>query len=90
METKAKKIYKEVVLEAKNAPCGSYAAGCRVNYGDGITRRLDTVVRQNMAYGIKQSHKEYNELVGREIGADGIMTDYPHRLKQVYESLSAN
>ena len=34
METKAKKIYKEVVLEAKNAPCGSYAAGCRVNYGD--------------------------------------------------------
>lgn len=50
--------------------------GCRVNYGEGITRRLDTVVRQNMAYGIKQSHKEYNELVGREIGADGIEIDY--------------
>ena len=49
--------------------------GCRVNYGDGITRRLDTVVRQNMAYGIKQSHKEYNALVGREIGADGIEVD---------------
>ena len=49
--------------------------GCRVNYGDGITRRLDTVVRQNMAYGIKQSHKEYNALVGREIGADGIEID---------------
>lgn len=50
--------------------------GCRVNYGDGITRRLDTVVRQNMAYGIKQSHKEYNTLVGREIGTDGIEIDY--------------
>lgn len=50
--------------------------GCRVNYGEGITRRLDTVVRQNMAYGIKQSHKEYNEVVGREIGADGIEIDY--------------
>ena len=49
--------------------------GCRVNYGDGITRRLDTVVRQNMAYGIKQAHKEYNALVGREIGADGIEVD---------------
>ena len=49
--------------------------GCRVNYGEGITRRLDTVVRQNMAYGIKQSHKEYNELVGHEIGADGIEID---------------
>lgn len=50
--------------------------GCRVNYGEGITRRLDTVVRQNMAYGIKQSHKEYNDVVGREIGADGIEIDY--------------
>ena len=50
--------------------------GCRVNYGEGITRRLDTVIRQNMAYGIKQSHKEYNELVGCEIGADGIEIDY--------------
>lgn len=50
--------------------------GCRVNYGEGITRRLDTVVRQNMAYGIKQSHKEYNEIVGSEIGADGIEIDY--------------
>ena len=49
--------------------------GCRVDYGGGITRRLDTVVRQNMAYGIKQSHKEYNEIVGREIGADGIEVD---------------
>ena len=50
--------------------------GCRVNYGEGITRRLDAVVRQNMAYGIKQSHKEYNALIGREIGADGIEIDY--------------
>lgn len=50
--------------------------GCRVNYGEGITRRLDTVARQNMAYGIKQSHKEYNALVGREIGADGVEIDY--------------
>lgn len=49
--------------------------GCRVNYGEGVTRRLDTVVRQNMMYGIKQAHKEYNALVGREIGADGIEID---------------
>lgn len=50
--------------------------GCRVNYGESITRRLDTVTRQNMLWGIKQSHKEYNELVGQEIGADGIEIDY--------------
>ena len=50
--------------------------GVRVDYGTGITRRLDTVVRQNMLWGIKQSHKEYNDLVGREIGSDGIEIDY--------------
>ena len=50
--------------------------GCRVDYGGGITRRLDTVIRQNVLYGMKQAHKEYNALVGREIGADGIEIDY--------------
>lgn len=49
--------------------------GCRVDYGGSITRRLDTVVRQNVMYGMKQAHKEYNALVGREIGADGIEID---------------
>lgn len=50
--------------------------GCKIDYGEGVTRRLDTVVRQNMMYGMKQAHKEYNALVGREIGADGIEIDY--------------
>ena len=50
--------------------------GCRVDYGCGITRRLDTVVRQNMLYGIKQSHDEYNEVVGKELGFDGFEISY--------------
>ena len=50
--------------------------GCRVNYGEGITRRLDTVVRQNMLYGIKQANAEYNERIGEEIGATGYEIDY--------------
>ncbi len=50
--------------------------GCRVNYGEGITRRLDTVVRQNMLYGIKQAHDEYNEIVGEELGFDGFEISY--------------
>ena len=29
------KVYKPVEIEAKNAPYGSYAAGCRPTYGDG-------------------------------------------------------
>lgn len=28
------KIYSGVKIEAKNAPYGSYAAGCRATYGD--------------------------------------------------------
>ena len=50
--------------------------GCKIDYGEGITRRLDTVVRQNMLYGIKQAHKEYNALVGKELQCDGIEIDY--------------
>lgn len=50
--------------------------GCRVNYGEGITRRLDTVVMQNMLYGIKQANGEYNERIGEEIGATGYEIDY--------------
>lgn len=34
IKIKIKKQYKPVVLEAKNAPYGSYAAGCRPTYGD--------------------------------------------------------
>ncbi len=50
--------------------------GCRVNYGEGITRRLDTVVRQNMLYGIKQANDAYNEAIGKELGATGYEIDY--------------
>lgn len=35
-----KKEYKPVVIEAKNAPSGSYAAGCRANYGDSENCRV--------------------------------------------------
>ena len=50
--------------------------GCRVNYGEGITRRLDTVVRQNMLYGIKQANNEYNEHIGKILGFDGYEISY--------------
>ncbi len=50
--------------------------GCRVNYGEGITRRLDTVVRQNMLYGIKQANNEYNEHIGEILGFDGYEISY--------------
>ena len=51
-------------------------SGIRVNYGSGITRRLDTVVRQAMLYGAKQCSIEYNEMIGQELGCDGYEVDY--------------
>lgn len=52
------------------------SSGLRVDYGGGVTRRLDTVVRQNLLWGAKQASVEYNEMIGEELGCDGIEIDY--------------
>lgn len=50
-------------------------SGVRVDYGGGVTRRLDTVVRQNLLWGAKQASVEYNEMIGEELGCDGYEVD---------------
>ena len=50
-------------------------SGIRVDYGGGVTRRLDTVVRQNLLWGARQTFLEYSQMIGEEIGADGIEID---------------
>lgn len=58
-------------------------SGARVDYGTviiddkprRITRRLDTVVRQNMLYNGKMASREYNKQIGKELGCDGIEID---------------
>ena len=50
-------------------------SGARVEYPNGTTRRLDTVVRQNMLYNAKKSSREYNKQIGKELGTDGIEID---------------
>lgn len=51
-------------------------SGIRVNYGGGVTRRLDTAVRQSLLWGAKQASIEYNEMIGEELGCDGIEIDW--------------
>ena len=52
-------------------------SGIRINYpGSGITRRLDTAVRQSLLWGAKQASIEYNEMIGQELGCDGYEVDY--------------
>ena len=50
-------------------------SGVRVDYGGGVTRRLDTVVRQNLLWGAKQASIEYNNMIGEELGCDGYEVD---------------
>lgn len=50
--------------------------GARVEYPNGMTRRLDTVVRQNMLYNAKMSSREYNKQIGKELGCDGIEVSF--------------
>jgi hypothetical protein len=50
-------------------------SGIRVDYGGGVTRRLDTVVRQNLLWGAKQASTEYNTMIGEELGCDGVEVD---------------
>lgn len=52
-------------------------SGIRINYADsGITRRLDTAVRQSLLWGAKQASIEYNEMIGDELGCDGYEVDW--------------
>lgn len=46
--------------------------GLRVVYKSGVTRRLDSAVRMNVAQGLTELHNELQEKVGADFGADGI------------------
>lgn len=51
-------------------------SGVRVDYGNDITRSLDSMVRQNVLWGAKQTAKEYEHIIGDELGCDGIEIDW--------------
>lgn len=50
-------------------------SGVRIKYQN-IKRRLDSVVRQNVLWGVNQAADEYEREVGEELGCDGIEIDY--------------
>ncbi len=51
-------------------------SGVRVNYGSGVTRRLDTMVRQNLLYGAKKSNQAYDDYISEKLGCNGFEVDY--------------
>jgi hypothetical protein len=46
--------------------------GLRVEYPSGLTRRLDTAVRQNVLDGVHALNQDVLNQVGKEYGADGV------------------
>ena len=59
-------------------------SGLRVHY-DTVSRRLDTVVRQHLLWGAKQASNEYNEMIGDELGCDGIEIDWHSNPRPLHE-----
>ena len=49
--------------------------GLRVQYPSGLTRRLDTAVRQNVLDGMRYVNQESMRTLGEEYGADGVEID---------------
>lgn len=55
------------------------SAGMQVQYDSGAKRRLDSAVRMNVLDGVRQVQQKAQELIGEEIGADGVdITAHPN------------
>ena len=63
----------------RNAVKKAGRAGLQVEYASGVKRRLDSAVRQNILDGVRQVQQKAQELIGEEIGADGVdITAHPN------------
>ncbi len=60
-------------------------SGLRFDYGGGVTRRLDSMVRQNLLFGAKQVSVEYSEMIGEELECDGIEIDWHSNPRPAHE-----
>lgn len=63
----------------RNAIKRTGSAGLQVKYESGYHRRLDTAIRQNILDGVRQVQQQAQEMIGEEIGADGVdITAHPN------------
>lgn len=93
LTTVAEESYRSVIDEAVQAVtmgAGDYnstirdavkrlgSAGMQVKYASGAKKRLDSAVRMNVLDGVRQVQQKAQELIGEEIGADGVdITAHP-------------
>lgn len=51
-------------------------SGVRIDYGNGVTRGIDSVIRQNMLFAIKEMQTDYDNQVEQELGCDGFEVNF--------------
>lgn len=58
-----------------------------VDYATGYSRRLDTAVRQNVLWGIKECNQNVADMVGEEFGANGYEISYHSHPRPSHEEM---
>lgn len=58
-----------------------------VDYATGYKRRLDTSVRQNVLWGVKECNQNSADIIGEEIGADGYEISYHSNPRPSHEEM---
>lgn len=51
-------------------------SGVRIDYGNEVTRSIDSVIRQNMLFAVKEMQTDYDNQVGQELGCDGFEVNF--------------
>lgn len=51
-------------------------SGIRIDYGNGVTRSIDSVIRQNMKFAVKEMQADYDKQVSEELGCDGFEVNF--------------
>ncbi|MEG1084676.1 MAG: phage minor capsid protein, partial [Hydrogenoanaerobacterium sp.] len=62
-------------------------AGKTADYATGYSRRLDTAIRQNILWGVKELNQGISEQLGKEFGADGWEIDYHAHPRPTHEGM---
>lgn len=63
------------------------SAGKTVDYASGYSRRLDTAVRQNILWGVKECNQNISDMLGEELGADGYEISYHSNPRPSHEEM---
>ena len=59
-----------------------------VDYATGYSRRLDTAVRQNILWGIKECNQNVADFIGEDFGADGYEISYHSHPRESHEQMA--